>query len=175
MILYFLRHASAGPHASNPAKDAKRPLDDDGIAQCGLMGKTMSALNVHLDAVISSPLKRAVQTAAAVCNELGFEGKLRLDSSLAPEGTFESFQQMLSEFGEQEAVMVVGHNPNLSEYLGKLVGGRSAARIELKKGAVAKVEFQRRHSYLEWCFTPKLVRAVQASVTTSSRPKMPRK
>ena len=82
MIVYFLRHASAGTHFVNPKKDEKRGLDEDGIEQCRYVGRALGALDVGVDVVISSPLKRATQTASLVGNEMGFEGKLQIDPAL---------------------------------------------------------------------------------------------
>ena len=77
MILYIVRHASAGESLSNPKKDEKRPLDADGIEQCGIVGRALAALNVQPEVIVSSPLKRATQTASLIGNELGFEGVFR--------------------------------------------------------------------------------------------------
>ena len=68
MILYFLRHANAGKPLANPKKDEKRALDKEGIEQCGTVGRALAALDVQVDAIISSPLKRAAQTASLVGN-----------------------------------------------------------------------------------------------------------
>jgi len=57
MIIYLLRHASAGERMSNPKKDEKRPLDSDGIEQCGIVGRALAAIDSQPDIVISSPLK----------------------------------------------------------------------------------------------------------------------
>ena len=84
MILYFLRHASAGEHVVNPKKDEKRALDKEGIEQCGYVGRALAALDVQVDAIISSPLKRCTQTASLVGNELGYEAKLQIDPALRP-------------------------------------------------------------------------------------------
>lgn len=164
MIVYFLRHASAGTHKANPQKDEKRSLDKEGIEQCGMIGRTLAALNVHVDVVVSSPLKRAAQTAVLVSNEIGYEGKLQLDTSLKPGSGWEEFGRMLQKYADLEAIMVVGHNPNLSEFLGRLIGRRSPAQVDLKKGAVAKVDSDAKGGTLEWCMTPKTVRAVYESL-----------
>jgi|SRR5579864_1677010 len=175
MIVYFLRHASAGSHKADPKKDEKRALDDQGIAQCGMMGRALAALDAHVDLTITSPLKRAAQTASLVANEIGYEGKLLMDSSLRPEGSYESFRKLLEKFADRDAIMVVGHNPNLSEFLARLLGVRSGGGVDLKKGAVAKVEFDQKRPTLEWCVSPRLVRAIQESSASSSRPKSSRK
>jgi phosphohistidine phosphatase len=176
MLIYFLRHASAGTHLANPKKDEKRGLDKDGIEQCGYVGRALAALDVQVDALISSPLKRATQTASLVGNEMGYEGKLQTEVALRPEATFADFRRLLEKCAKQEAIMVVGHNPNLSEFLGRLISeGGSESSVDLKKGAVARVDFDRNSGVLQWCLTPKILRTVYTSAADSVRPKISRK
>ena len=176
MVLYFLRHASAGEHLSNPKKDEKRALDKTGIEQCGEVGRALAALDVQVDIILSSPLKRSAQTASLVGNELSYEGKLFLEDGLRPASTFADFRKMLEKYAKFETVMVVGHNPNLSEFLGRSISASGCeASVELKKGAVARVEMNRNSGSLLWCITPKVLRSVYAGVAESSRPKTSRK
>ncbi len=176
MIVYFLRHASAGTHVVNPKKDEKRGLDEDGIEQCRYVGRVLGALDLGVDVIISSPLKRATQTASLVGNEMGFEGKLQIDPSLRPEATFADFRKLLSKYSRHETIMVVGHNPNLSKFVGMLIGeSGTEAAVDLKKGAVARVEVQRDSGTLNWCVTPKLLKTIYTSATESVRPNTSRK
>jgi len=176
MILYFLRHASAGEPFVNPKKDEKRALDKDGIEQCGYVGRALAALDVQVDTIVSSPLKRCTQTASLIGNELGYEGKLQLDAGLRPEAGLADFRKLIEKYARQEAIMVVGHNPNLSQFLGSVISDSGCeASFELKKGAVAKVEMRRTSGTLQWCVTPKLVRALYDTAVESSRPKTSRK
>jgi len=176
MFVYFLRHASAGQHMLNAKKDEKRALDKDGIEQCGYIGRALAALGVQVDVIISSPLKRSTQTAALVGNEMGHEGKLVTDNVLRPEGTFADFQKLLEKHARQDSVLVVGHNPNLRDFLGRVISDSGCeAVIELKKGAVAKVEMRRNAGSLSWCITPRILRTLHAAATESSRPKTSRK
>lgn len=129
-----------------------------------------------MEIIVSSPLKRATQTAALVGNEMGHEGKLVTDNALRPQGTFADFQKMLEKYSRLESAMVVGHNPNLGEFLGRVVcEGGCEAVIELKKGAVAKVEMRRNSGSLSWCITPRILRTLHTAATESSRPKTSRK
>ena len=176
MILYFLRHASAGEHFVNPKKDEKRALDKEGIEQCGYIGRALAALDVQVDMIVTSPLKRCTQTASLVGNELGYEGKLQLDNGLRPEATLADFRKLLEKYARLEAIMVVGHNPNLSQFLGAMISDSGCeASLELKKGAVAKVEMRRSSGMLQWCVTPKVLRALYDTAVESSRPKTSRK
>src|SRR5689334_17122289 len=100
MIIYFVRHASAGESLSNPKKDEKRPLDADGIEQCGIMGRALATMNVQPELIISSPLKRATQTASLIGNEIGYEGKLQLEAAMRPEASFADFRRMLEKYAK---------------------------------------------------------------------------
>src|SRR5580692_6594161 len=176
MILYFLRHASAGERFTNPKRDEKRALDKEGIEQCGYIGRALAALDVQVETVVSSPLKRCTQTASLVGNELGYEGKLQINDWLRPEASLADFRKLLEKYARQEAIMVVGHNPNLSQFLGSLISDSGCeASLELKKGGVAKVELRRASGTLQWCVTPKLLRTLYDTAVESSRPKTSRK
>ena len=176
MFLYFLRHASAGQRLINAKKDEKRGLDKDGIEQCGYIGRALAALGVQVEIIVSSPLKRSTQTASLVGNEMGYEGKLAMESGLRPEANFSDFQKMLEKYARLDSVLLVGHNPNLREFLGRVISDSGCeAVIELKKGAVAKVEMRRNAGSLSWCITPRILRTLHAAATESSRPKTSRK
>lgn len=176
MIIYFLRHANAGEKRANALKDEKRPLDKDGVLQCRYVGAMLAALDVQVDQLITSPLKRATQTASLVGNDIGFDGKLQINDSLRPEATFEDFRDLLNASAKHEAIMVVGHNPNLTEFISQIVtNGGSKKSVELKKGGIARVDYSPKRSVLNWMITPKLARALYGSAHTKSLPKTSRK
>ncbi len=176
MNLYLLRHGSAGQRKPNPAADFKRPLDKEGKHQCILLGSVLSSLKLQFDFVLSSPLKRALQTAALVGTEAGFEKKIQLSDALAPDGTWSDFQRLLEGIAGSEDVLLVGHSPNMPEFLNRLLypGGGSSA-LRLRKGAIAMLDLNRGPAKLQWLLDPRIVRAVQSSTTKRSRAKTSRK
>ncbi|HEY6352051.1 MAG TPA: phosphoglycerate mutase family protein [Candidatus Angelobacter sp.] len=176
MIVYFFRHASAGKSLHDPKKDARRPLDEEGLLQARYMGRMLASLDVQIDHIVSSPLKRALQTASLAANELAYEAPIRLDEALLPESGFDQFRALIARLKKYDTIIVVGHNPSFTEFLSKTISGSSgAAQIEFKKGAVAKVEMQGRGGILEWLVVPKIARVLQTSLKASSRPKTSRK
>ena len=176
MIVYFLRHASAGKKVLNPKKDERRPLDQEGILQARYIGRMLAALDVQVDAIVSSPLARALQTASLVANELAFESPVQTDKALLPESEFDQFRSMLARLRKCEEIIVVGHNPSFTEFLSRAISASTgAAQIEFKKGAVAKVEMQGRSGLLHWLVVPKIARTLQSTLKASSRPKTSRK
>jgi phosphohistidine phosphatase len=176
MNIFVLRHASAGVKRLNPLLDLKRPLDKDGKSHCLHLAHVLNAMKVSFDLVVSSPLKRSLQTAQLVATETGYEQRILISNGLLPEATYAQFQRLLRECATYENVLVVGHNPNLSAFLGQLVGGEAAqARIRLRKGSIAKVSLQRGPGVLQTLIDPRTVRALYATSTRSSRPKTSRK
>ena len=69
----------------NPKKDERRPLDEEGSLQARYVGHVLANLDVQVEHIISSPLKRALQTASLVANEMAFEAQIELDDALRPE------------------------------------------------------------------------------------------
>jgi phosphohistidine phosphatase len=116
-----LRHASAGEKRPNPILDRKRPLDKEGKQQCLIIGSYLNALRVNIDLIVSSPLKRALQTASLVGTELGYESTIQLSEELAPGGSVEAFHKLVAKLGVYENVLIIGHNPSLATFLGSLV------------------------------------------------------
>lgn len=174
MFVYFLRHASAGEKKLKD--DDKRPLDKEGIEQCGHIGRLLAALDVQPDLVLSSPLKRATQTASLVANELGYESKIQIEPALRPTSSYDAFREMLRHAAKLEAIIVVGHNPNLSRFLSLLVSNGSNDRwMEMKKGSVARVDYSPKNSTLDWMITPKIAKSAYLIAQSSSRPKSSRK
>jgi phosphohistidine phosphatase len=164
MIVYFFRHANAGQKKVNPTLDDKRPLNSEGIEQCLYIGKLLSAIDAHVDLVISSPLKRATQSAALVGNEIGYELGLQPESAMKPAASFEQFQEVLRTFGKGDALMVVGHNPSISHYLSSLLTrGASDKAIQMKRGSVARLEISTNKAVLNWFVTPKIAQTILLS------------
>jgi len=182
MNLFILRHASAGTRRSNPAVDVKRPLDKDGKRHCIHLAHVLNDLKISFDLVVSSPLKRSLQTAQLVGTETGYESSILISNALAPTATYNQFHRLLHECAQYENVLVVGHNPNITAFLAQLVcgahaneGERQLARIRLRKGSLARLSLQRGPATLQWLLDPRTVRVVYATSTKSSRRKTSRK
>lgn len=175
MNLYLMRHANAGLRRDNPVLDAKRSLIKEGKDQCMLMARVLSSMKVQVDVIVSSPLKRALQTAQFVGTELGYEAKVEISPGLGLQADFAAFQQMLSKYADREGVLVVGHNPNLFQFLGRLITGNGGAAIRMRKGSIARVDMDRHPPLLRWLIDPRMARAIYASTAKSARPKASRK
>ena len=175
MNIYILRHANAGTRRNNPLLDVKRPLDKEGKQQCMLVGSYLSALSVQFDVIVSSPLKRALQTASLVGTEVGYDAKIQVTEALSPEASIALFQQLVAGLTRYENVLLVGHNPNLPQFLGSLIVSPGRANVRLRKGAIARVDCTRRPGVLSWLVDPRILKGVYAKVTKRSLRKTSRK
>jgi phosphohistidine phosphatase len=178
MNLFILRHASAGTRRSNPLLDAKRPLDKEGKRHCLQLAQVLNALNIQFDLIVSSNLKRSVQTASLVGNEMGYESPIQITDALAPQATLHDFQNLIHQSRDRENLLVVGHNPNINSFLGSLLVPASAhatAQVRLRKGSIARLSLTRGPATLQWLLDPRTVRALYATSTKSSRRKISRK
>ena len=99
MNLYVLRHASAGTRRLNPLLDLKRPLDKEGKSHCLHLAHVLTGMKISFDLIVSSPLKRSMQTAQLVGTETGYESKILVSNALSPAATFAHFQRLLRECG----------------------------------------------------------------------------
>ena len=134
MKIYFLRHGAAADPGSG--SDFDRPLTEEGRERIAREAKAMRDLNLDLDTIVTSPLVRAKETAAIVAKTLKLETPIE-DSDLGPGFDLDGLERILNAHDNADAIMLVGHEPNMSSVIGRLVGG---ARIDLKKGGVACVD-----------------------------------
>lgn len=175
MNLYLMRHANAGVPRESSKLDAKRGLIAEGKEQCMIMGRMLGALKVQPEVIVSSPLKRALQTAQFVGNELGYESKVEVSSALDFNATYADFQKLLEKYADRQDVLVVGHNPNLFQFVGRLITGNGGAGVRMRKGSVARIDMDKHPPLLQWLIDPRMARWIYASVAKSSRSKTSRK
>jgi phosphohistidine phosphatase len=159
--------------------DLKRPLDKEGKQHCLHLAHVLNALKVNFDQVVSSPLKRSLQTAQLVATETGFEGPIVLSDALAPEATYADFKKLLAEHQGAENLLVVGHSPNIQGFLGSLLvpreDGLKPAMVRLRKGSIARVSMSKGPAVLTSVLDPRTVKALYTTSTKRSRPKTSRK
>jgi phosphohistidine phosphatase len=132
-------------------------------------------LRIQFDVIVSSPLKRALQTASLVGTEVAYDSKIQIHEAVSPSGTVASFQSLVGTLSAYDNVLVVGHNPNLPEFVGSLICAPRPASIRMRKGAIARVDCTRRPGQLISLFDPRMLRLIYASAAKSSRRNTSRK
>ena len=158
MELYLIRHADAVPLGEDGIEDDEdRPLSAVGLAQCSPLAAALQRQGVRLEAIVSSPLLRARQTAEGLLKHLAPPTpEVQVCEHVAPEGKRRKLSRFLRGLGKQ-SIAVVGHQPDLSLYVGWLIGSK-IAQVELAKAGVACVHFDdepdKDSGALAWLVTP---------------------
>ena len=127
--LWLLRHGEAVPHGSKP--DFERELTARGERQAAAAGEALARLGLEFAGCYTSPLVRARDTAALACKLLNVTPEER--DVLGKECDLDAVRELLAEHGEDERLLLIGHNPAFEQVVYDLTGGR----IDFKKGAVA--------------------------------------
>lgn len=164
--LYILRHGEAGKRIPSVSKDSERTLTVTGQEEVKEVATALDRLGVTFDFVVTSPLKRASQTAGIVAKMLKVKrGSIEEWAELKPEGKKAELYRKLSQFKPESSVLMVGHEPYLSMMVSEIAFGSSTAgSIVLKKAGLAKLTvtaFQPRvKGELRWLLTPKLLKKI---------------
>ena len=140
MEIWVLRHAKA-EEGGPGTPDEERALTPGARETMRSVAKAIARLGPNLDAILTSPLLRARQTAEPVARALSLHDDLIESSALSPEA---DPKEILREIEKRRLgrVLVVGHMPHLGSLVGYLLTGRSNSPIEIKKGALARIEFE---------------------------------
>lgn len=162
MDLLVLRHGEAGRGSALPG-DSKRALTTEGKQEIADLSNGLKSLGVKLDAIYTSPLLRAKQTAEIVAKSLKYKGKIEELDSLKPEGSKLEFYSVLSKLKQDSVVLVVGHEPYLSDMIGEAISP-SGCRINLKKAGLARIKvistLPKIKGELRWLLTPKQLKKI---------------
>lgn len=162
--LYLMRHGIAADSGGEGSPDdAKRPLTPEGKLKLRAIAKGLESIGVEFDWIVTSPLKRAVETGEVVGESIAAKAPRDLCEALAPGA--ESAQEViafLSQRRDRTRVLLVGHEPDLSGLVSELVGAGRSARLAFKKGACCLISFDGVPSQppgqLSWWLTPRILR-----------------
>jgi phosphohistidine phosphatase len=163
MIVYVLRHGVAeeiGPEGD----DRSRRLTPGGRRKMRAAAVGMRALGLRVDVLLTSPLVRAAETAAAVSEALGGPVPRELPT-LEPGVPPVETVRVLRELARAEHVAIVGHEPGLSGVVSILLTGTpDGMRLALKKGGLVAIEMRevgrRTVTTLRWMLTPRQLRRI---------------
>jgi phosphohistidine phosphatase len=136
-------------------RDFDRALTSEGRAQLDDIARALRRLKLAPHPLLSSPLVRARQTAEAVAPALG--ATVEIAEELQSGATLEAFLRLMRRYGGAEAIMFVGHEPDLSETAAALIGAGPNA-LTLKKAGLIRVDIDARlepgRGRLRWLLTP---------------------
>jgi phosphohistidine phosphatase len=165
MNLYLLRHGIAMDKDEWKGPDSDRPLTKEGVHKLKKAAKSLKHLNLKIDWILTSPFRRAYDTAMITAKALKLKKKLRIIKSLAVDGEPKVLVRYLSQnVHNWESVLLVGHEPYLSSLISTLIAGQVRTGLVLDKGGLAKLATDEitydQSAHLEWLLTPKILKEI---------------
>ena len=172
MNVYLLRHAHAlDIGAPGIECDEDRPLSDQGRQQMELVADAVKRLGLRFDQVLSSPLRRAMETAQELCRHLDLpETSAGTCDQLQPGSASKKLMKRLRSV-EANEVVLVGHAPDLGEHAAWLLGSKRC-QIEIAKAGLAHIRCdappRKGVGALVWLLTPDLISSLSGRRSISA-------
>ncbi len=154
MRLYFLRHADSPPGAD----DAVRPLSKLGQRQAKALADLLVNAGIVFDAAYSSPLVRARETAELILPVTNSDKRIILELTDALLNEEKNFAGWLKKIPDGKNILLVGHNPSISDHIVHLLQWHAGDSFEMSKGMLACLRTEDRAIYsLKLVIGPKML------------------
>jgi phosphohistidine phosphatase len=167
VLVYLMRHGIAADPSAGMS-DADRALTAEGVRKTTRVAVGLQNLGAKPDLILSSPLRRAEETARLVADVLAPRASVELYPPLAGGFAIEDIVKGLRPHRNASELLLVGHQPDLgylASYL--LTGAASLAPLPFRKAGVAAISLgslpSRSAGQLEWFLTPSQLRAIASS------------
>ena len=156
MELIILRHGETGNRARGLTASGRKKMED--------AANSINDLKLQIHKIVTSPLTNARETAEIVARVLNKQRISRIWDELKPEAETADLYRRLSKFKGESSILLVGHEPYLSNMISELISGGKRSRILLKKGGMAKVVIDslapKTSDELRWLLTPRQIKKI---------------
>jgi phosphohistidine phosphatase len=151
--IYLLRHGIA----DDGTPDSERALTAEGREKLRRVLARARSADVAPTLILSSPYRRAVETAEVVVEVLGYEGKVVKTRALVPDSSpYDAWEEIRKRSGEA-AILLASHEPLMSSLAAFLLAS-PALMVDMKKAALMRVDCDRMgpepKGVLKWMLTP---------------------
>ena len=158
MELYLLRHGIAEDHAPS-GRDPDRRLTDEGREKLRRVLKRAASADVSPSLILSSPFKRALETAEIAASELRYKGEILRTGALLPDSSPPSLWSEIREHRSEPSILLAGHEPLFSSTVAWLLGSTNQM-VDFRKAALVRIDIYSfsasPQGVLQWMLTPKL-------------------
>ena len=159
MEIYVLRHGEAEERETGLA-DRDRRLTAKGKRDLKDVLKVAKKAEVAPDVILTSPLRRAQETAEIAAEVLGCKQVVET-RNLLPGASPELIWREIGTDHKVENILLAGHQPHLGSLIGLLL--EAAVMVDLKKGAMVRIETHGKlgppRGVLKWMITAKIAKA----------------
>ncbi len=164
MDCLLFRHGIARDRQDWKGKDEERPLTGKGVTRTRQSGRGLLTLQVVPTHILSSPLRRARETAEILQSLLPSKPKIQILNELTPEMAPRALLSLLDTLPSDAVVWCIGHEPHLSTTAGILIAGKPCAGFGLKKAGACLIhigdDVRPTTGRLEWWLTAAQLRAL---------------
>jgi phosphohistidine phosphatase len=158
MEVYLLRHGIAEDR-SETGHDTDRRLTDEGRTKLRHVMERAHSAGVQPSLILSSPLRRALETAEIAAHQLGYEGKIVRIAALTPDSSPEQIWNSIREYSAEPSLLLAGHEPLFSAAVAHFLGS-TRSMVNFRKGALIRIDFEgvgnSPAGVLQWMITPKV-------------------
>lgn len=158
MQVYLLRHGTAEEVRSG-MPDESRALTAEGRKKLRHVLRAALQANVEPSLIVSSPFKRALETAEIAKNIFGYKQSVQQSDALVPNSTPQQVWKEIRSHRQESSILLVGHNPLFSDLVPYLLNSPDL-QIDFKKGALMRIDLERLSAQpagiLRWYLTAKL-------------------
>ncbi len=163
MFLYLLRHGDAQTEASLP--DEQRALTAEGIVSVQRVARALEAMMLRFDAVYTSPLLRARETAELALSAFDQRPAARETEFLKVGFDFQKLFELLNRHSPDAHLLLVGHEPYFSQLISTLLTGTLDVKIDVRKSSLCCVEvshpIQPCRGSLKWLLPPQMMEVIR--------------
>jgi len=166
MVIYLIRHGEAETLEETVSKDdSDRNLTIEGKEKLYQFSRAFKAIGVESDLILTSPYKRAYETAAIFSEAMETSPKIEECGLLKPGEEVQSLINHLNKRKDFNSILIVGHEPYLGNLASTLISGKSSLNIRFKKGGICKIEINEMPpkgiGELIYLLTPKIIKSLK--------------
>ena len=151
-----MRHGAA-EDAKPGRPDSERALTAEGRDKLRKVMQRARDAGVQVSAILSSPYRRALETAAVAAEVLGYKGKVTETRALTPEASPHDLWEEIRSLQDEPAILLASHEPLMSSAVSFLLASPSL-QVDMKKATLARIDCERLgrepRGVLKWMITP---------------------
>ncbi len=166
MDIYIIRHGVAAEIDSEIVEESFRYLTIHGRNHCRIVAQRLKDMKVNFDAVFSSPLVRAVQTAEVFATVMKYDHEIKTAIELIGGSTFNRFLQLIKRNSHYNRIAIFGHAPDVNTFSLNLIKDNPIKNIQLnfKNSSVCKINFDpaTENGIFEWFLNSENMKLTEA-------------
>lgn len=143
MDIYIIRHGIAADLDNEIVEESFRYLTIHGRNHCRIVAQRLKDMKINFDAVFSSPLVRAVQTAEVFASVLKYDKEIKTAIELIGGSSFSRFRQLINRHSHNESIAIFGHAPDVNSFTLNLIKDNPVKDLQLnfKNSSVCKINY----------------------------------